>query len=103
KVIEHILISLVKNARDAMPEKGHVTVNAAAMRVENPPVKRDPELGSDYVRISVRDSGCGMPPEVQAHLFEPFFTTKAAGSGQGMGLACIHGAVRQHHGWIECI
>ena len=102
KVIENMLISLVKNARDAMPEKGTVTVNTAVVQVAKPPIRQDPEsTNSDFVRISVRDTGCGMAPEVQEHLFEPFFTTKAPDKGQGLGLACVSGAVRQHWGWIE--
>jgi hypothetical protein len=102
KVMEQILISLVKNARDAMPEKGMLTVSTAVVRIEQPPVKRDEEAGVEFARISVRDTGCGMPLEVQAHLFEPFFTTKTVDKGQGLGLACVFGAVRQHWGWIEC-
>jgi two-component system, cell cycle sensor histidine kinase and response regulator CckA len=102
KVMEQILISLVKNARDAMPEKGMLTVSTAVVRIDQPPIKRDEEAGVEFARISVRDTGCGMPLEVQAHLFEPFFTTKTADKGQGLGLACVFGAVRQHWGWIEC-
>ena len=103
KVIEQVLISLVKNARDAMPEKGTVTVNTAVVRVPKPPVRENPESDiTEFVRISVRDNGCGMPPEVQARLFEPFFTTKGPGKGQGLGLACVFGSVRQHWGWVEC-
>jgi CheY-like chemotaxis protein len=102
KIIENILISLVKNARDAMPEKGTVTVNTAIVQVANPRIRQDPEsTASEFVRLSVRDTGCGMTPEVQEHLFEPFFTTKGPDKGQGLGLACVFGAVRQHWGWIE--
>jgi PAS domain S-box-containing protein len=102
KVLESVLINLVKNARDAMPEKGTVTVNTSVVRVTKPPVKENPEsTNTEFVRISVRDTGCGMMPEVQEHLFEPFFTTKSADQGQGLGLACVFGAVRQHWGWIE--
>ncbi|HXS68489.1 MAG TPA: ATP-binding protein, partial [Candidatus Polarisedimenticolia bacterium] len=105
KVIENVLINLVKNARDATPDRGTVTVSTAVVRVEKPPVKRDnnEENTSEFVRISVRDTGCGMSPEVRSHLFEPFYTTKGPDKGQGMGLACIYGAVRQHSGWIECV
>ena len=103
KIIEHVLISLARNARDAMPEKGMVTMNTAVVRVDNPPVRRESEAGTnEFVRLSVRDTGCGMPPEVQAHLFEPFFTTKPANQGHGLGLAGVFGAVQQHSGWIEC-
>ena len=103
KVIEHVLMTMVKNARDAMPDRGMLTVNTAVVRVENPPVKRDEEVNSaEFVRISVRDTGCGMSPETQAHLFEPFFTTKGPDKAQGLGLACVYGAIRQHWGWVEC-
>jgi PAS domain S-box-containing protein len=103
KVLEQVLISLIKNARDAVPEKGTVTVNTAVVRVPKPPILENPEsTATEFVRISIRDNGCGMPPEVQERLFEPFFTTKAADKGQGLGLACAFGAVRQHWGWVEC-
>lgn len=103
KVVEHVMMTLVKNARDAMPDRGMLTVSTGVVRIENPPVKRDAESGAaEFVRISVRDSGCGMTPDTQARLFEPFFTTKGADKAQGLGLACVHGAIRQHWGWIEC-
>lgn len=102
KIIENVLINLVKNARDSMPEKGMVSVNTAIVRVAKPPVKRDDYNSNEFIRISVRDTGCGMSPEIQEHMFEPFYTTKAPDKGQGLGLACIYGAVRQHSGWIEC-
>jgi PAS domain S-box-containing protein len=103
KVIEQVLLNLVRNARDAMPQKGMVTVNTAVVSIAKPPVKQDPQsAATEFVRLSVRDTGCGMPPEIQERLFEPFFTTKGPDKGQGLGLACIFGAVRQHWGWIEC-
>jgi two-component system, cell cycle sensor histidine kinase and response regulator CckA len=103
KVIEFVLISLVKNARDAMREKGTLTVTTAVVRVENPPVQQKEEAATtEFVRLNVRDTGCGMTPEVRAHLFEPFFTTKGLDKGQGLALACIFGAIRQHWGWMEC-
>lgn len=103
KVIENVLMTLVKNARDAMPDKGRLTISTSVVRVENPPIKRNPESGTEeFVRISVRDTGCGMTAEMQSHLFEAFFTTKAPDKGQGLGLACAYGAIRQHWGWIEC-
>jgi len=103
KVLEQVLISLVKNARDAVADKGTVTVNTAVVRVPKPPIKENPETNvTEYVRLSVRDNGCGMSPEVQERLFEPFFTTKGPDQGQGLGLACVFGAIRQHWGWVEC-
>jgi two-component system, cell cycle sensor histidine kinase and response regulator CckA len=102
KVLEQVLISLVKNSRDALAEKGTVTVGTAVVRVPKPPLKENPESNNtEFVRINVRDNGCGMPPEVQQRLFEPFFTTKAPDKGQGLGLACVFGAIRQHWGWVE--
>jgi two-component system, cell cycle sensor histidine kinase and response regulator CckA len=102
KVLEQVLMSLVKNSRDALAEKGTVTVSTAVVRVPQPPLRENPESSNtEFVRINVRDNGCGMPPEVQERLFEPFFTTKAPDKGQGLGLACVFGAVRQHWGWVE--
>lgn len=104
QVLEHMIINLVKNARDAMPEKGSITVRTAVVRVDPAPVPRTPDAGgAEFVRLSIRDTGCGMPPEVQTHLFEPFFTTKDPENGIGLGLAGIYGAVRQLGGWVECI
>jgi CheY-like chemotaxis protein len=103
KVIEYVLINLIKNGRDAMPEKGSLTVTTAVVRVDKPPIQREGEaVTTEFVRVSVRDTGCGMTPEVHGHLFEPFFTTKGLDKGQGLGLACIFGAIRQHWGWMEC-
>ncbi len=101
QVIEHIIINLVKNARDAIETKGTVAISTAVVRIERPPVKRDEET-TDFVRISVRDTGCGMSPEIQECLYEPFFTTREPGKASGLGLASVYGAVRQLWGWIEC-
>ena len=104
QVLEHVVIHLIKNARDAMPEKGTIAINTAIVRVESPRAALQAEsTGNEFVRLSVRDTGCGMAPEVQAHLFEPFFTTKEPESGIGLGLSSVYGVVRQLGGWVECL
>lgn len=110
-VLEQVLLALVKNARESVADRGMVAVSTAIVRVENPrnrtaniPVggsANEPARANakQFVRLSVRDTGRGMSPEIQEHLFEPFFTTKEGASG--LGLAGAFGAVRQHGGWIE--
>jgi CheY-like chemotaxis protein len=89
--LEQVLVNLAVNARDAMTNGGRLQI--ATERVVG--------RGSEYVRLSVKDDGCGIPPEVQPHIFEPFFTTKEPGKGTGMGLSTAFGIVQQHRGWIE--
>lgn len=99
-LLEHILINLVLNGRDAMASGGTLTLITSGVRVGEGDVQAGIRAG-DYVCLAVRDTGCGISPEVQAHLFEPFFTTKDHGRATGLGLASVRGAVRQHGGWIE--
>jgi signal transduction histidine kinase len=100
-IIDQILRNLLLNAREAMPEGGSVTLSTAAVRVdEEHASQNEGARPGTYVCLTVSDTGCGMTPEVAARLFEPFFTTK--GSGQaGLGLATVHGLVKQHAGWVE--
>jgi CheY-like chemotaxis protein len=101
-MIEQVLLNLVVNARDAMPEGGMVEIETHLCTVTEEAAKavEDAKPG-EYVCLSIRDTGSGMSPAVQARLFEPFFTTKDVGKGTGMGLSVVHGIVRQHQGWIE--
>ena len=91
--IEQVIMNLVVNAHDAMPEGGKLTI-----RTEN--VILNEELPK-FVCLSVQDTGIGMDEEVRQHLFEPFFTTKEVGKGTGLGLAVAYGIVTQHGGWIQ--
>jgi PAS domain S-box-containing protein len=97
--LERVLINLVVNARDAMPEGGLLAITTATVDGEGPPVPLPPAPG--WVVLAVSDSGVGMPSEVQARLFEPFFTTKPPGQGTGLGLAVVDGVVKKAGGVIR--
>jgi two-component system, cell cycle sensor histidine kinase and response regulator CckA len=96
--LEQILVNLVVNARDAMPEGGRLTITTARAGT---PGDRPAEDAPPLVSLTVEDSGVGMSPEVKEHVFEPFFTTKPPGKGTGLGLATVYGIVRQSGGEIE--
>jgi PAS domain S-box-containing protein len=99
--ITQVILNLAVNARDAMQGKGTLTIRL-----------RNEEVGQEYVRgrsfartgefvhLSVADTGPGIPPEIREHLFEPFYTTKPTGSGTGLGLSSVYGAVTQADGWV---
>ena len=95
--VQHMLINLATNARDAMPTGGTLTMRGAF----DPAVEMPDGVTSPMVTITVQDSGRGMDDEVLAHLFEPFFTTKGPGEGTGLGMAMIYGLVQQHAGTID--
>jgi PAS domain S-box-containing protein len=100
--VEHAVLNLCLNARDAMPQGGVLTL--AARPREDAPDRAELALGArttPFVRITVEDTGTGIPPEVRARLFEPFFTTKGRGRGTGLGLAMVYGVVRSHGGWVD--
>ena len=100
--LEQVLMNLVVNARDAMPRGGQLTVEVAHADLRQPLTQGDVTLlAGPCVSLLVRDTGCGMAPETQAHIFEPFFTSKAFGQGTGLGLAIVYGIVQQNGGHIE--
>lgn len=98
--LETVLLNLATNARDAMPDGGRLTVEAANLGIAEAQPDDGLEPGQ-YVCISVSDTGVGMPEHVAANAFEPFFTTKKAGEGTGLGLAMAHGFVKQSGGHIR--
>jgi two-component system cell cycle sensor histidine kinase/response regulator CckA len=101
-MIEQILMNLAVNARDAMPRGGALRIKTVAETIGAEEARKKPDAApGDYVRLSVTDTGCGIPPENLPHLFEPFFTTKEVGQGTGLGLATVYGIVTQHNGWVE--
>jgi signal transduction histidine kinase len=101
-MIEQVLLNLVVNARDAMPDGGKLSITTKRLRVSADHVQSHPEAREgEFVRLSVTDTGMGIHPEHLRRIFEPFFTTKEAGKGTGLGLATVFDIVRQHSGWIE--
>jgi CheY-like chemotaxis protein len=95
--LEQVLVNLILNARDALPRGGRVTIST-----RNAADVLDGEGGeSEYVILSVIDTGTGMDPETQAHIFEPFFTTKQIGQGTGLGLSQVFGFAKQSGGEVR--
>jgi nitrogen-specific signal transduction histidine kinase/CheY-like chemotaxis protein len=98
--IEQIIMSLIVNAHEALPEGGQVTVTTETVTLDEDQCQHLPEVSpGTYVRLSVVDTGVGMDEETIQHIFEPFFSTKPKGSG--LGLAIAHNIVRQEGGWID--
>ena len=100
--VDQILANLSVNARDAITGQGTLTIETGNVTVSVEEARERPRLRpGEFVLLSIQDTGCGMPPEVLAHLFEPFFTTKAEGKGTGLGTATVYGIVTQNNGAIE--
>ncbi len=99
--LSQIVLNLVINARDAMPDGGTATIELGIARLGDPLAPRLGIPAGQYAGISVRDTGQGIPPEVLRHLFEPFFTTKPPEQGTGLGLSIVYGIVKGLGGAIE--
>jgi CheY-like chemotaxis protein len=101
-MMDQILLNLVVNSRDAMPEGGKLAIETSLVEVDKERTALSPEAHEgSFACLSVSDTGCGIPEELLPRIFEPFFTTKDVGKGTGLGLATIYGIVQQHHGWVE--
>jgi PAS domain S-box-containing protein len=100
--LEAALVNLAINSRDAMPDGGKLTIEAANVTVDREAQRLDPELvAGEYVVVCFEDTGVGMSPDVLSHVFEPFFTTKEVGQGTGLGLSQVYGFVKQSGGHVK--
>jgi PAS domain S-box-containing protein len=101
--IQQVVLNLVANASDAMPDGGRLNIDVSPVEVDESFVQQHPLLKpGSYAKLSISDSGTGMSPATVAHIFEPFFTTKGEGKGTGLGLATVYGIVKRNGGdiWI---
>ena len=102
--LEQVIMNLVFNARDAMPDGGELQIETSNCDLDEEWVRSHPEVQSGpYVTLGVRDTGHGMDEETQSHLFEPFFTTKDKSKGTGLGMATVHGTVNQSGGCVTVV
>lgn len=100
--LDQVLINLVTNARDAMPQGGTLTITTGIVTRKDDFAKvQGQEEGRNFVAVAVSDTGIGITEEIRKRIFDPFFTTKEVGRGTGLGLSMAYGIIRQHDGMIE--
>ena len=97
--LQQVLINLLLNAVQAMPEGGALAVETRAVKRTRPGLESNAEQA--FVTFSVRDTGVGVPNEIREKIFDPFYTTKDGQGGTGLGLAVCSGIVKEHDGWID--
>ncbi|MGB3225572.1 MAG: ATP-binding protein [Desulforhopalus sp.] len=96
------ILNICVNARDAMPDGGDIHISTVDIEFNEDDCRMDPKFTpGKYIKVSIEDSGTGIPAELQSKIFEPFFTTKEIGKGTGLGLAAVYGMVKEHHGNIQ--
>jgi PAS domain S-box-containing protein len=101
--IEHAIMNLGTNARDAMPQGGVISVETDRCQISaDDPRQPDDAVPGSYVVLRVKDTGVGMDAGTMNRMFDPFFTTKEVGAGSGLGLSAVYGIVKSHNGWIRC-
>jgi signal transduction histidine kinase len=101
--IHQVLLNLCTNAVQAMQEKdGILEISLTNVRFDSKELAEHPHITREsYVKLSIRDTGCGMNPTTISHIYEPFFTTKKQNKGTGLGLAVVHGIIQEHSGIIN--
>ena len=100
--LEQVIMNIAVNARDAMPEGGALTIKTENLSLSEDECKFIPDSHSGkFVRLTIEDTGTGIPKEIMDKIFEPFFSTKEVGKGTGLGLSVVFGIVKKHNGWIN--